>query len=247
MLKDKVAVVTGGSRGIGRAIAFKMAENGANVAVVYAGNEQAANDTCTQITSKYPVTAKAYRCDVSDFDATKELTAQILEDFGSIDILVNNAGIVRDNLILRMDEQDFDAVINTNLKGAFHMIKHCYSHFMKKRSGKIINITSVIGMMGNAGQANYASAKAGLIGLTKTVAKELAGRNVTCNAIAPGFIATEMTDALNDKVKESTLAAVPLKRMGTPDDIANLAVFLASEQSSYITGEVIKVDGGMCI
>lgn len=247
MLKDKVAVVTGGSRGIGRAIAFKMAENGANVAVVYAGNEQAANDTCTQITSKYPVTAKAYRCDVSDFDATKELTAQILEDFGGIDILVNNAGIVRDNLILRMDEQDFDAVINTNLKGAFHMIKHCYSHFMKKRSGKIINITSVIGIMGNAGQANYASAKAGLIGLTKTVAKELAGRNVTCNAIAPGFIATEMTDALNDKVKESTLAAVPLKRMGTPEDIANLAVFLASEQSSYITGEVIKVDGGMCM
>ncbi len=247
MLKEKVAVVTGGSRGIGRAIAFKMAENGANVAVVYAGNEQAANDTCTQITSKYPVTAKAYRCDVSDFDATKELTAQILEDFGGIDILVNNAGIVHDNLILRMDEQDFDAVINTNLKGAFHMIKHCYSHFMKKRSGKIINITSVIGIMGNAGQANYASAKAGLIGLTKTVAKELAGRNVTCNAIAPGFIATEMTEALNDKVKESTLAAVPLKRMGTPEDIANLAVFLASEQSSYITGEVIKVDGGMCM
>lgn len=247
MLNDKVAVVTGGSRGIGKAIALKMAENGANIAVVYAGNEQAANETCEQISSQYSVKAKAYRCDVSDCDATKELTNQIIEDFGGIDILVNNAGIVRDNLILRMNEQDFDAVIDTSLKGAFHMIKHCYSHFMKKRSGKIINITSVIGIMGNAGQANYASAKAGLIGLTKSVAKELAARGVNCNAIAPGFIATDMTDALNDKVKESTMAAIPLKRMGSAEDIANLALFLASEQSNYITGEVIKVDGGMCM
>lgn len=246
MLKNKVAVVTGGSRGIGKAIALKMAENGADIAIVYAGNEQAANETCDQIT-QYSVKAKAYCCDVSDFEATKELTAQIIADFGGIDILVNNAGIVRDGLILSMKEQDFDAVINTNLKGAFHMIKHCYSHFMKKRSGKIINISSVSGMMGNAGQANYASAKAGLIGLTKTVAKELAGRGVNCNAIAPGFIATEMTDKLSDKVKEGAVAAIPLKRMGSPEDVANLAVFLASEQSNYITGEVIKVDGGLYI
>lgn len=244
MLKDKVAVVTGGSRGLGRAIALKLAENGANIAVVYAGNEQAANEACEQI-SQHSVKVKAYRCDVSDFEATKELTAQIISDFGGIDILVNNAGIVRDGLTLHMKEDDFDAVIDTNLKGAFFMIKNCYSHFMKKRSGKIINITSVSGMMGNPGQANYSSAKAGLIGLTKTIAKELAGRNVTCNAIAPGFIETEMTDKLSDKVKEGAVAAIPLKRMGKPEDVANLAAFLADEQSNYITGEVIKVDGGL--
>ncbi|HEX3038237.1 MAG TPA: 3-oxoacyl-[acyl-carrier-protein] reductase [Oscillospiraceae bacterium] len=244
MLDDKVAVVTGGSRGLGKAIALKMAENGANVAIVYAGNEQAANETCEQI-SQYSVKAKAYRCNVSDYEATKELTAQIIEDFGGIDILVNNAGIVRDSLIFHMKEEDFDTVINTNLKGAFYMTKHCYPHFMKKRSGKIINITSVSGMMGNAGQANYSAAKAGLIGLTKTTAKELAGRGVNCNAIAPGFIASDMTDKLSDKVKENAVAVIPLKHMGTPEDVANLAVFLASEQSSYITGEVIKVDGGL--
>lgn len=244
MLKDKVAIVTGGSRGLGKAIALKLAENGANIAIIYAGNEQTANGTCEQI-SQYSVKVKAYRCDVSDFDATKELIAQIITDFSGIDILVNNAGIVRDGLALQMKEQDFDAVLNTNLKGAFHMIKHCYSHFMKKRSGKIINITSISGMMGNAGQANYSSAKAGLIGLTKTIAKELAGRGVTCNAIAPGFIATEMTDKLSDKVKENALASIPLKRMGSPEDVANLAAFLADDQSNYITGEVIKVDGGL--
>lgn len=171
--------------------------------------------------------------------------AQILADFGQINILVNNAGITRDGLLLSMKEADFDAVIDTNLKGAFHMIKHCYSHFMKRRSGRIINISSVSGLMGNAGQGNYSSAKAGLVGLTKSVAKELASRNVTCNAIAPGFIETDMTAKLSDKVKEGASAAIPLKHMGKPEDIANLAVFLAGDGASYITGEVIRVDGGL--
>ena len=244
MLTNQTAVITGGSRGIGRAIALKMAESGANVAIVYAGNEEAANETCA-LAAEHGVTAKAYRCDVSDFDATKDTVAQILADFGQINILVNNAGITRDGLLLSMKEADFDAVIDTNLKGAFHMIKHCYSHFMKRRSGRIINISSVSGLMGNAGQGNYSSAKAGLVGLTKSVAKELASRNVTCNAIAPGFIETDMTAKLSDKVKDGASAAIPLKHMGKPEDIANLAVFLAGDGASYITGEVIRVDGGL--
>lgn len=246
MLNGKTALVTGASRGIGKAIALKLAEEGANVAVVYAGNQQAAEETCGLLAEK-GIKAKAYGCDVSDFEATKQLVGQVIEDFGGIDILVNNAGIVRDGLVLSMKEADFDAVVATNLKGAFNLIKHTYSHFMKRRSGRIINITSVAGLMGNAGQANYASAKAGMIGLTKTVAKELAARGITCNAIAPGFIETDMTDALSDKVKEGAAAAIPMRHMGKPEDIANLAAFLASEQAGYITGEVIRVDGGMCM
>lgn len=246
MLKGKTAVVTGGSRGIGKAIALKLAQEGADVAILYAGNEAAAQETCSLI-GQSGVTAKAYRCDVADDRQTKETVDAILADFGGIDILVNNAGVVRDGLILSMKEEDFDTVVNTNLKGAFHMIKHTYRHFMKKRSGRIINITSVSGVTGNAGQANYSSAKAGLIGLTKSTAKELAARNVTCNAIAPGFIDTDMTAALTDKVREAAVEAIPLKRMGTPGDIAALAAFLAGDEAGYLTGEVIKMDGGLCM
>ena len=246
MLNGKTAVVTGGSRGIGKAISLKMAQSGADVAIIYAGNEKAAEETLCLI-EQLGVKAKIYRCDVSDFNESKNTVNEIISDFGGIDILINNAGILRDGLILSMKEEDYDAVLNTNLKGAFHMIKHTYRHFMKKRKGRIINITSVSGIIGNAGQANYSSAKAGLIGLTKSTARELASRNITCNAIAPGFIETDMTSSLPDKVKEEAVNAVPLKRMGTPTDIANLAAFLASDEAAYITGEVIKIDGGLCM
>lgn len=245
-LNGKTAVVTGGSRGLGKAIALRLAQDGADLAVVYAGNEAAAGETC-EIIRQMGRKAAAYCCDVSDFTQTEQTVAQIIGEFGGIDILVNNAGITRDALTFKMSEEDFDRVININLKGAFHMIRHTYRHFMKKRSGRIINITSVSGIMGNAGQANYSSAKAGLIGLTKTTARELAARNVTCNAIAPGFIETEMTAVLSDKVKEASLAAIPMKRMGSPDDVAALAAFLAGDEAGYITGEVIKIDGGLCM
>ncbi|MDF2685556.1 MAG: fabG6 [Clostridia bacterium] len=246
MLKGKIAVITGGSRGIGRAIALKMAEQGADIAVIYSGNEEAALETC-ELIKNLGVKAKEYRCNVAVFNETKLVTDSIIQDFGGIDILVNNAGIVRDGLVLSMKEEDFDAVIDTNLKGAFNMIKHIYPILMRKRSGRIINISSVSGLMGNPGQANYSSAKAGLIGLTKTVAKELAARNVTCNALAPGFITTDMTAALSDKVKEAAVNQIPMKRMGSPEDIANVAVFLASDNAGYITGEIIKIDGGLYI
>lgn len=246
MLNGKTAVVTGGSRGIGKAIALRLAEDGADIAVVYAGNEAAANETCESI-RQLGRKAAAFCCDVSDFAQTEHLVADITAEFGGIDILVNNAGITRDGLILSMTEEDFDRVVDTNLKGAFNMIKHTYRQFMKKRCGRIINITSVSGIMGNAGQANYSSAKAGMIGLTKTAARELAARNVTCNAIAPGFIDTEMTAVLSDKVKDAAVASIPMKRMGSPRDIANLAAFLAGDEAGYITGEVIRIDGGLCM
>ncbi|NLJ30723.1 MAG: 3-oxoacyl-[acyl-carrier-protein] reductase [Clostridiales bacterium] len=245
-LQGKTAVVTGGSRGIGKAIALRLAQCGAQVAVIYAGNEAAANETCAQIAQEGGA-AKAYRCDVSDYAQTEQTVKAVLGDFGKIDILVNNAGIVRDALILSMTEQDFEQVVNTNLKGAFHMIKHTYRQFMKQRSGRIINIASVSGISGNAGQANYSSAKAGMIGLTKSVARELAARGVTCNAIAPGFIETDMTAQLSDKVKEAALQTIPLRRLGTPQDVANLAAFLAGDEAGYITGAVIQVDGGLCM
>ncbi len=246
MLQGKTAVVTGGSRGIGKAIALRLAESGADIAIVYAGNEAAATETC-ELIRQQGRKATAFRCDISDFAQTEKLVADITGEFGGIDILVNNAGIVKDALILSMTESDFDRVLDTNLKGTFNMIKHTYRQFMKRRGGRIINITSVSGIMGNAGQANYASAKSGMIGLTKTVARELAGRNVTCNAIAPGFIDTDMTTALSDKVKDAAVAAIPMKRMGTARDIADLAAFLAGDEAGYITGEVIKVDGGLCM
>lgn len=244
MLNGKTALVTGASRGIGKAIAVKLAQQGANIAIVYAGNEEKAQETKNEILS-LGVQSEIYCCDVSDFDKTKQLVADVIDRFGGIDILVNNAGIVRDGLVLSMKKDDFDKVIDVNLKGAFNLIKHTYSHFMKKRSGRIVNISSVVGLSGNAGQANYASAKAGLIGLTKSVAKELAGRGVTCNAIAPGYIETDMTTTLSDKVKDAMTAAIPMKRSGAPEDIANAAAFLVSDSANYITGVVLRVDGGL--
>lgn len=246
MLKDKIAFVTGASRGIGKAIALEMARNGADVAICYSSNEQAAEAVCAEIRA-LGRDAQAYRCDVSDYQQCSDAVKAALAHFGKLDILVNNAGITKDNLLLMMKEEEFDRVIATNLKGAFHMMKHVGAHFLKRKQGSIINIASVSGMMGNAGQANYAAAKAGLIGLTKTAAKELAARGITCNAIAPGFITTDMTKQLSDKQKEAVISAIPLKRMGQPEDIAHLAVFLASPLASYITGEVIKVDGGIYI
>lgn len=242
-LTGKNALITGASRGIGKAIAMKLAGRGANIAIPYLGDPAEAEQTQKEIEA-LGVKCAMYVCDVSSFEASKEVVEKVIEEFGGIDILVNNAGIVRDKLILSMKEEDFDMVINVNLKGAFNMIKHTYSHFMKKRRGRIISISSIVGLNGNAGQANYSSSKAGLIGLTKSTAKELGGRNITVNAIAPGFIDTDMTQQLSDKVKDAMKAQIPMKRPGTPEDIANLALFLASDEASYITGEVIRVDGG---
>lgn len=246
MLNDKVALITGASRGIGKAIALKMAAQGANIAVIYSGNEQAAEETVQEIRTMGRQ-AEIYRCDVSDFDKAAATVKAVLKQFGTIDILVNNAGITRDNLILMMKEQEFDEVIDTNLKGAFNMIRHVSGTMLRKKTGRIINITSVSGMMGNAGQANYAAAKAGMIGLTKTTAKELASRGITCNAIAPGFVETDMAKKLGEDVLENARKAIPLARLGRPEDIADTAVFLASDSAAYITGEVIKVDGGLYI
>ena len=246
MLKGKTAVITGASRGIGREIALQMAQNGADIAIIYNREKSMAEELCSEAES-FGVTAKHYSCDSSDFEASKAVCADIIADFKKVDIIVNNAGITKDNLILRMSEDDFDRVISVNLKGAFNFIKHLSRHILKSPSGRIINISSVSGLTGNAGQANYSSAKAGLIGLTKTIAKEFAARNVTCNAIAPGFIETDMTKDLPQEIKDAIETVVPLKRMGSSGDVANLAVFLASDSASYITGEVIRVDGGMCI
>lgn len=244
MLNGKTAVITGASRGIGAAIALKLAQEGANIAVIYNGSEEKANAVVEKAKS-HGVKAIAYRCNVADFDACGELVKQIAEDFGTFEILVNNAGINRDMLMLQMKEDDFDSVVDINLKGAFNMIRHSYRQFMKQRYGKIINVTSVAGVMGNAGQTNYAASKAGLIGLTKSVAKELAGRNVCCNAIAPGFVETDMTERF--KENPETTNAIPLKRMGKPEEVAALAAFLADSASDYITGEVIRIDGGLAM
>ncbi len=244
-LEGKTALITGASRGIGRAIALAFAKEGANLAVIYAGNAQAADEVCQQA-SLLGVQAKAYQCDVADFDRAKQTVQAVQKDFGGVDILVNNAGITRDGLVYTMKEADFDAVLDTNLKGAFNFIKHCYPIFVKKRAGKIINISSVSGLMGNGGQANYSASKAGLIGLTKSVARELAGRGICCNAIAPGFIETDMTAGI-DKEENPLAGVIPLKRMGRPEEIAHLAVFLAGSGSDYITGEVIRVDGGLAM
>jgi len=244
MLKNKVAVVTGGSRGIGRAISLEFARQGASVAILYAGNEQAALETAAQI-REMGQQALTIRCDVASWDETKESVATIIKTFGQVDILVNNAGITRDGLTLSMSEENFDAVVDTNLKGAFHMIRHLFAPMMKRRSGRIINISSVAGLMGNAGQINYASAKAGLIGMTKSAAKELGGRSITVNAVAPGFIETDMTAALTEEQKKAYADAIPLGRLGSAQDIADTVAFLASEKASYITGQVIAVNGGL--
>lgn len=246
LLKKKVAVVTGGSRGIGRAIALGMAKEGADIAVIYSGSTEKAAEVCAQA-EQYGVKAHAYPCDVSDFSVTESTVNQIYFDFGRIDILVNNAGITRDGLVMQMREYDFDNVIAVNLKGAFNMIKHTTRQFAKQKNGRIINISSVSGLMGNSGQANYSASKAGLVGLTKTVAKELASRGITCNAIAPGFIDTDMTEAMPESAKKTLTELIPMGRTGKPEDIAALAVFLASDYAGYITGEVIKVDGGLYI
>lgn len=242
MLQGQVAVVTGGSRGIGAAVAKKLASLGADLAVIYAGNQTAAAHVCTEIRTAYGVRARAYRCDVADYAAVKATVTQIKQDFGTITILVNNAGVTRDGLIAVMGEAEYDTVLNTNLKGAFNMIRHCSGILIRNRGGRIINISSVSGLMGNAGQTNYAASKAGLIGLTKSVAKELAPRGVTCNAIAPGFIATEMTEALGDSPLE---AAIPLGRMGKPEEIAAAVAYLA--EADYVTGTVLRVDGGIAM
>lgn len=243
-LNGKTALVTGASRGIGRAIALRLAEDGANVAVIYAGSADKAEAVVNEITA-LGVNAKAYQCNVADSAAVNETVKAVTNDLGKIDILVNNAGITRDGLMLRMKDEDFDAVLDTNLKGAFNMIRACYSGFIRKKSGRIINISSVSGIMGNAGQANYSASKAGVIGLTKSVARELASRGITCNAVAPGFIQTDMTENLGDN--NPLLNSIPLGRMGKPEDIAAAVAFLASDRAAYITGEVLKVDGGLAI
>lgn len=242
MLKGKTAVVTGGSRGLGEAIAYKLASMGANIAVVDIGNMELAQSVCAKCREEYKVEAKAYQCDVSNFDAVKEVVACIKTDFGAAHILVNNAGITRDGLVAMMKEEDFDKVIAVNLKGAFNMIRHMTGLFIRAREGCIINIASVAGIMGNAGQCNYSASKAGLIGLTKTVAKELAPKGVRCNAIAPGFIATDMT---GDQTENPLLKMIPLGKMGDPADVADAAAYLAT--AKYVTGEVLRVDGGIAM
>lgn len=242
MLKGKVAVVTGGSRGIGAAIAKKLASLGANIAVIYAGNVQSAESVCEEIRSTAQVKAKAYCCNVADFQQVKEIVTQIKKEFGTIHILINNAGITRDGIVTMMKEENFDAVLDTNLKGAFNMIRHTSGIFLKNREGCIINISSVCGLMGNAGQSNYAASKAGLIGLTKSVAKELSPRGIRCNAIAPGFIQTDMTQK---QAENPLFSMIPLGKMGEPEDIAEAAAYLAT--ANYVTGEVLRVDGGIAM
>ena len=242
MMKDKVALITGGSRGIGAATARRLASEGAHIAVIYAGSADAAETLCAECAEVHGVKAIAYRCNVADFTAVKETVNQIKADFGTVDILVNNAGITKDGLLAMMKESAFDDVVSVNLKGAFNMIRHCSGIFIRRGCGRIINITSVSGIMGNAGQTNYAASKAGLIGLTKSVARELAPKGITCNAVAPGFIDTDMTKDLHGSPLAST---IPLGRMGKPEEVADAVAFLA--KASYITGEVIKVDGGIAM
>ena len=246
MLTDKIAVVTGASRGIGREIARTLAAKGATVIVNYNGSAAKAEEVVEEI-QKDGGKAEAVQCNVSDFEKASELMAYVVKQYGRIDILVNNAGITRDNLLMKMSEEDYDAVLNTNLKGAFNCIRHVARQMLKQKSGRIINISSVSGVLGNAGQVNYSSSKAGLIGITKSVAREMASRGITCNAIAPGFIDTEMTQVLSDQVKTAILDQIPLKHFGSTKDIANTAAFLASDDAGYITGQVISVDGGMAM
>ncbi|WP_336990096.1 3-oxoacyl-[acyl-carrier-protein] reductase [Bacillus infantis] len=243
-LEGKSAIVTGASRGIGREIALELARQGANVTVNYSGSEAKANETVEEIKA-LGRDAFAVKADVSDSEAVAAMMKETIEKFGSIDILVNNAGITRDNLLMRMKEEEWDEVISINLKGVFLCTKAATRQMMKQRSGRIINVSSIVGVSGNPGQANYVAAKAGVIGLTKTSAKELATRGITVNAIAPGFISTDMTDKLNEEVKEQMLSGIPLGRLGEPSDIAKVALFLASEDSRYMTGQTLHVDGGM--
>jgi 3-oxoacyl-[acyl-carrier protein] reductase len=244
ILSGKTAVVTGGSRGIGKAIALKLAEKGANIVLNYNSSIGAVEEVIKEIESMGSL-AIAVQGDVSVFSDAEKIIKSAVEKFGSLDILVNNAGITKDGLLIRMKEQDFDRVIDVNLKGAFNCIRHAGAVMLKQRSGRIINISSVVGITGNAGQVNYAAAKAGIIGVTKSVAKELASRGITVNAVAPGYIETDMTSVLPEKAKELIMGSIPLKRMGRPEDVAEAVAFLASESAAYITGQVINIDGGM--
>jgi 3-oxoacyl-[acyl-carrier protein] reductase len=243
-LEGKVALVTGASRGIGREIALELARQGANVAVNYAGSESKANEVVDEIKA-IGKEAFVIKCDVSNSDEVAAMVKETVDRFGKLDILVNNAGITKDNLLMRMKEEEWDDVININLKGVFLCTKAVTRQMMKQRVGRIINITSVVGVSGNPGQANYVAAKSGVIGLTKTTAKELASRNITVNAIAPGFITTDMTDKLSDEVKDEMLKQIPLARLGEPKDIAKMTAFLASDDASYITGQTVHINGGM--
>jgi len=244
MLTGKIALVTGAARGIGKEIALTLAGSGATVIVNYNGSKERAEAVVSEI-KENGGEAEAIQCNVADFEASETMIKDVLARYGRVDILVNNAGITKDNLIMRMSEADYDAVLDTNLKGAFNMIRHLSRAFLKQRSGKIINISSVSGVMGNAGQSNYSASKAGLIGLTKSVARELASRNVCVNAVAPGFIATEMTEVLSEDYMNKMKEMIPLGKLGNTKDIANMVLFLAGNQSDYITGQVIHVDGGM--
>lgn len=244
LLDGKIALVTGASRGIGRAIAVKLAEAGATVAVNYAGNAQAAEETKALIEAKGQK-ALLLQADVADGEAVEAMVQQVVEAFGRIDILVNNAGITRDGLLMRMKEADWDDVMRTNLKGVYNCTKAAIKRMVKQRSGRIVNMSSVVGLTGNAGQANYAAAKAGVIGFTKATAKELAARGITVNAVAPGFIETDMTAVLSEAVKENLRKGIPLARLGSPEDIAGATLFLVSDAASYITGQTLHVDGGM--
>lgn len=243
-MEKKVALVTGGSRGIGRAIAEKFAKNGYNLVINYVSDNTNLEEIRNEF-SKYGAEVLLEKADVSNFNECEKMVTSAIEKFGKIDTLVNNAGVTKDNLLMRMKEEDFDKVISINLKGTFNLTKLVTPYMMKKREGRIVNISSVVGVMGNAGQSNYAASKAGIIGFTKSVAKELATRNILANCVAPGFIATDMTSVLNENVKENISAQIPLKRMGTAEEIANAVYFLGGEENTYITGQTLNIDGGM--
>ena len=244
LLENKNILITGGSRGIGKGIVYKLFESGANVAFTYSSSSDAANNIINELVSEKNI-VKAYKSDASDFHQCENLIKDVIIDFGDIDVLINNAGITKDNLLMRMSEEDFDSVIKINLKSVFNMTKAVQRIFLKKRSGSIINMSSVVGIKGNAGQSNYAASKSGIIGFSKSIAIELGSRNIRCNVIAPGFIKTEMTDNLSESVIEAWNNTIPLRRPGETYDVANLCLFLASDLSSYITGQVINVDGGL--
>ena len=245
MLKGKTSLITGASRGIGKGIAEVFAKNGSNIAFTFASSVEKAKAFEEELSAKYGVKVKGYQSDAADYNAAMALADQVVADFGSIDVLINNAGITRDTLLMRMSEEQWDEVINTNLKSTFNLTKACLKTFLKNRAGSIINMSSIVGLTGNAGQSNYAASKAGMIGFTKSIAKELGSRNVRCNAIAPGFIETEMTASLDAEVKKQWIDTIPLKRGGSTDDVANACLFLASDMSTYITGQTLNVCGGM--